>query len=70
MLRVLFVSRNNKTTKFVSWATKILFAVQLGSIEQKNELVSNIKGVSYETIQELKFIKNIYENIGMKYSNA
>jgi len=51
MLRVLFVSRNNKTTKFVSWATKILFAAQLGSVEQKNELVSNIKGVSYETIQ-------------------
>jgi len=53
MLRVLFVSRNNKTTKFISWATKILFAAQLGSVEQKNELVSNIKGVSYETIQEL-----------------
>jgi hypothetical protein len=53
MLRVLFVSRNKKTTKFVSWATKILFAAQLGTVEQKNELVSNIKGVSYETIQEL-----------------
>ena len=53
MLRVLFVSRNKKTTKFVSWVTKILFAAQLGTVEQKNELVSNIKGVSYETIQEL-----------------
>lgn len=53
MLRVLFVSRNNKTSKFINWATKTLFTVQLGKQEQKNKLVSKIKGVSYETIQEL-----------------
>lgn len=53
MLRVLFVSRNNKTNKFINWATKTLFAAQMGTIEQKNKLVSKIKGVSYETIQEL-----------------
>ena len=53
MLRVLFVSRNNKTTHFIKWATEKLFTIQMGTIEQKNKLVSHIKGVSYETIQEL-----------------
>jgi hypothetical protein len=53
MLRCLFVSRNNKTDNFISWATKTLFVAQLGTTEQKDELVSKIKGVSYSAIQEL-----------------
>jgi hypothetical protein len=53
ILRVLFVSRNNKTTHFISWATDILFTVQMGNIEQKDKLISQIKGVSYNSIQEL-----------------
>ena len=53
ILRVLFVSRNNKTSHFISWATKTLFTVQLGTKDQKDKLVSNIKGVSYAAIQEL-----------------
>jgi hypothetical protein len=53
MLRCLFVSRNNKTDNFISWATKTLFVAQLGTTKQKDELVSKIKGVSYSAIQEL-----------------
>jgi hypothetical protein len=53
MLRCLFVSRNNKTDNFINWATKTLFVAQLGTTEQKDELVSKIKGVSYSAIQEL-----------------
>jgi len=53
MLRCLFVSRNNKTDNFIDWATKILFVVQMGTTEQKDMLVSKIKGVSYNAIQEL-----------------
>ena len=53
MLRMLFVSRNNKTKHFIKWATNILFAAQLGTLEQKDILVSQIKGVSYASIQEL-----------------
>jgi len=53
MLRVLFVSRSGKTTHFIKWATEKLFTIQMGTLEQKNKLVSQIKGVSYETIQEL-----------------
>lgn len=53
ILRVLFVSRNNKTSHFISWATDILFTVQMGTTEQKDKLVSQVKGVSYAAIQEL-----------------
>ena len=53
MLRCLFVSRNNKTDYFIDWATKTLFVAQMGTIEQKDILVSKIKGVSYKAIQEL-----------------
>jgi hypothetical protein len=53
ILRVLFVSRNNTTTNFIKWVVEKLFTIQMGSIEDKNKLVSHIKGVSYETIQEL-----------------
>jgi hypothetical protein len=53
ILRVLFVSENNKTDTFIKWATETLFTVQLGNTEEKNKLVSQIKGVSYDSIQEL-----------------
>jgi hypothetical protein len=53
MLRMLFVSRNNKTTHFLKWAKNILFTAQLGTTIQKDTLVSQIKGVSYASIQEL-----------------
>ena len=53
MLRVLFTSRNGKTSKFIKWCVEKLFYIQMGTPEQKNKLVSHIKGVSYEAIQEL-----------------
>jgi hypothetical protein len=53
MLRVLFCSENNKTSHFIKWATKTLFTAQMGTTEQKNEMVAQIKGVSYSAIQEL-----------------
>lgn len=46
MLRCLMVSRNKKTSHFISWATNSLFTIQMGTEEQKNQLVANIKGVS------------------------
>jgi hypothetical protein len=53
IMRVLFASQSSTADKFLYWATNTLFAVQMGTEKQKNELVSNIKGVSYESIQEL-----------------
>ena len=53
ILRVLFISRSGCANSFLKWAVEKLFVIQMGTIEQKNKLVSQIKGVSYETIQEL-----------------
>jgi len=53
MLRLLFVSHSPNVKPFIKWATETLFIVQLGTTEQKDKLVSQIKGVSYENIQEL-----------------
>jgi hypothetical protein len=53
LLRVLFTTKNNKTTPFIKWASEILFTVQMGNDIQKNNLISKMKGVSYSTIQEL-----------------
>jgi hypothetical protein len=53
LLRVLFTTRNNKTSNFINWTVNTLFTVQMGSDSDKNKLISSIKGVSYESIQEL-----------------
>jgi hypothetical protein len=56
MLKILCVSRNNKTTHFIKWATETLFTCQMGSIEQKQDLTSNILGVSIKAVKQV-FIK-------------
>jgi hypothetical protein len=53
LLRVLFASHSEKARKFAKWASEILFTHQFGTLEQKDKLVAKVKGVSYETIQEL-----------------
>ena len=53
IVRLLCISRSPNIEKFQKWAFEKLFTIQFGTTEQKNKLVSHIKGVSYETIQEL-----------------
>lgn len=53
LLKVLFVSKNNKTSKFITWATKTLFTVQIGSFEQKQILGSNLIGADVESVKEV-----------------
>jgi len=53
LLRVLFVSKSGRAEKFVNWASETLFTHQYGTNEQKDKLISKMKGVSYEAIQEL-----------------
>ena len=53
MIRLLYVSRSKNAKVFRNWASETLFINQMGSVEQKDKLVSKIKGVSYENIQEL-----------------
>jgi hypothetical protein len=51
LLRVLFTTRNNKTEPFVKWASQTLFAAQMGTIEQKQEVAAQIIGTTYEVIK-------------------
>jgi hypothetical protein len=53
ILRVLFTSRNNKTTSFVSWATKTLFIAHMGTKEQKQLLSSDLLGVDAQVIKQV-----------------
>jgi hypothetical protein len=53
ILRVLFTTRNGKTTKFIKWATESLFSIQLGTKEQKEKLVSNILGINAKVVKEV-----------------
>jgi hypothetical protein len=53
LLRVLFASHSKIAHKFVKWASETLFIHQLGTTKQKYNLIARVKGVSYETIQEL-----------------
>ena len=53
MLRVLFVSRNNKTTPFIKWATEVLFTIHLGKSEDQEQLGSQLIGINYKTIKDV-----------------
>jgi hypothetical protein len=53
LLRVLFVSRNGKTDKFIKWATETLFTVHLGEQEDKDNLASDLLGVNAKTIKDV-----------------
>uniref|UniRef100_A0A6C0H908 Bro-N domain-containing protein n=1 Tax=viral metagenome TaxID=1070528 RepID=A0A6C0H908_9ZZZZ len=59
ILRVLFASLSPKIKKFIKWATETLFAIQIGTINHKHILVSNILGVNAQTIKE---VFNTYAN--------
>ena len=49
MLRVLFVSRNNKTSSFIKWATEKLFTIHMGTEEKKEELGTEILNVNIKS---------------------
>jgi len=51
ILRVLFASKRTTASKFVNWASKILFTAHLGTSDQKAELVGNLIGVSADTVK-------------------
>jgi hypothetical protein len=52
MLRYLFVSRNPNAKTFQKWASKILFAIQIGTIEEKQSVGAELFGVSPEIISK------------------
>jgi hypothetical protein len=53
ILRVLFVSRNNKTSPFVKWATETLFTVQMGNEDDKDNLASSLLGTTYKVVKQV-----------------
>jgi len=65
MLRYMFVSRNQNTCAFRKWATRVLFAVQMGTIEQKESVAAELLGVSVETVS--KFLTACVRDIPMVY---
>ena len=58
--RILYSSQSEKAHKFIEWATKLMFTVQMGNTKQKQKLCSNILGPSAKTIIEV-FNKNSRE---------
>ena len=53
ILRVLFASQSRKVDKFVGWATKTLFIVQMGPSDNKLKLASKLLGIYALTIKEV-----------------
>jgi hypothetical protein len=53
ILRVLFVSKNGKTSEFIKWAVETLFTAQMGSPEQKESLSASLLGLNLQTIKDV-----------------
>jgi hypothetical protein len=53
LLRALFVSRNDRVSKFLDWATKTLFTAHLGTKEDKRKLSSELMGISVNVLKEV-----------------
>ena len=65
MLRLMFVSENGKTDKFIQWATETLFTLQMGTDGQKQKLAKEIMGVNLDVMREVikTYISNCPEYI-------
>ena len=53
MLKILFSSRTGIADKFIDWATETLFTVKMGTIEQKEELISGIIGIPAKSLRQV-----------------
>jgi hypothetical protein len=53
MIRVLFCSRNKNAERFQDWATERLFTLQMGTTDQKDELVAEIKGITTKNVKSM-----------------
>jgi len=51
LLRVLFTSRKQTVDKFIDWAAKTLFATQMGTHAQKQDVVANVLGISTTNVK-------------------
>jgi hypothetical protein len=53
LIRCLYVSRNKHADKFQKWANQILFTVQMGSKEEKEDLVSGVLGIPAKSLRQV-----------------
>lgn len=53
ILRVLFASQTKHAEQFAKWAAETLFTMQMGSKQQKRELVSTVLGVDAQSIKHV-----------------
>ena len=53
ILRVLFASHSPNVKPFIKWATEKLFTLQMGTLTQKEDLVSSVLGVNAKVIKEV-----------------
>jgi hypothetical protein len=57
LLRVMFTSRKNAAaTHYCNWATRMLFAAQLGTEDQRNELVAGLVGYPVEVVRKFLWL--------------
>ena len=60
IIRLLHVSKSKNAKKFISWTTEKLFTIQLGTIEQKQELSATLLGINPQVI------KNVFDRAAHK----
>lgn len=65
ILKYMFISKNENTKSFRKWATRILFAKQMGTEEQKQSIVSELIGVPIDTT--IRFMKACVKDIPLVY---
>ena len=53
LTKLLYVSHSKNAEHFQDWANNILFTVQMGTTQQKEELVATVMGVSARVIKEV-----------------
>ncbi|ANB51133.1 hypothetical protein [Powai lake megavirus] len=53
LLRVMFVSKNDRVSRFIMWATNTLFTAHLGTQDQKNMLCSKLMGITTDIVKEV-----------------
>ena len=58
LIKLLYCNRSQNAIKFQKWATRVLFSVQMGNIEDKVEIVAECMGASIKTVMEV-FKKNV-----------
>ena len=66
ILRVLFASTTN-LDRFITWATKTLFTVQMGTVDQKDKLASKLLGIPISDFNNIMLKPNTKAKIASIY---